>query len=182
MGALDLRGLSPAFADLLRQERLAPLGPGRPDAAARPRLEALAGDEAFAPSRVSDRSMADACRAALWLHFDFLDESHALSQDLHSAEGSYWHGILHRREPDPSNAAYWFRRVGEHPIFERLAREARNLGLQLRSDRWDPFAFIDECEKHRGTDAEQEMLLCQVQRREWELLFDWCFRKAVGQE
>jgi hypothetical protein len=182
MDALDLRGLPPAFADLLREERLAELGPGRPDAAARPRLQALAGDEAFAPRRVLERAPADACRAGLWLHFDFLDESHTLSQDLHTEEGSYWHAILHRREPDPSNSAYWFRRVGEHPIFERLAKEARDLGLPLRSDRWDPFAFIDSCEKHRGTGGEQEMLLRQVQRREWDLLFEWCFRKAVGAE
>jgi hypothetical protein len=44
-----------------------------------------------------------ACRAALWLAFDFLDESHAVSQELDTPEGSYWHGLLHRREPDFAN-------------------------------------------------------------------------------
>src|SRR5450432_255553 len=55
--------------------------------------------------------------AGLWLYFSCLDEAHAVAQDLETPEGSFWHGILHRREPDPANAAYWFRRVGQHPVF-----------------------------------------------------------------
>src|SRR5262245_29639467 len=119
----------PAVAELLKQPRLCPLGPGRPNASARPALDALAGPDAFAPHRVADRSFADACRAGLWLLHDFLDESHRISQELDTVEGSYWHAILHRREPDAANAAYWFRRVGQHPIFEALAKDAQALGL-----------------------------------------------------
>ena len=181
MDPFDPAAYCPAFAALLRGAPLSPLGPGRPDPDRRPALAALT-DDAFAPHRVVDRNAAAACRAGLWLLFDFLDESHAISQELHTPEGSYWHAILHRREPDPSNAAYWFRRVGEHPIFETLAKEARVLGLRLSSDRWNPFDFIDRCEELRGTGAEQENLLRQVQRTEWELLFDWCFRKAAAKE
>ncbi len=165
--SLDPSAYPPAVADLLRRLPLAPLGPGKPDAAVRPALEALTG-------------LPPTCRAGLWLAFDFLDESHEISQGIHTPEGSFWHGILHRREPDAANAAYWFRRVGEHPAFGPLAQEARQLGLRLGSDHWDPFEFIDLCEKARGTGAEQEMLLRHNQQREWELLFDWCFRGAVG--
>ena len=96
--------------------------------------------------------------------------------------GRFWHAIMHRREPDASNAGYWFRRVGTHPIFETLAQEAQELGLVLHSGRWNPFDFIDLCEKHRGTGSEQELLLRRVQQREWELLFDWCFRRATSKE
>ena len=72
------------------------------------------------------------CLAAglLQVH-DFWDASHDAAQkadDLgERACSAYWHGIAHRREPDAGNAAYWFRRVGKHPIFKPLAVEARPL-------------------------------------------------------
>lgn len=172
----------PAFAALLGEPRLAALDAGRPNEAVRARLVSLMVDTAFAPHRVVDADMAAACRAGLWLYHDFLDESHAISQSIGTPTGSYWHGLLHRREPDFENAKYWFRRVGEHPIFEALAEEAKHLGFPLPSERWSPFAFIDLCEQHRGTGTAQEMLLRQVQQKEWELLFDWCFRRATGKE
>jgi hypothetical protein len=78
------------------------------------------------------------------------------------------------------NAAYWFRRVGDHPVFAPLAEEARALGLRLTSGRWDPFAFIDLCEKHRGNGTTDEDTLRRVQRRERELLFDFSHRLALG--
>src|SRR4029079_11488334 len=74
------------------------------------------------------RELPAACRAGLWLAFDFLDESHAISQDLETAGGSFWHAIMHRREPDASNSKYWWRRVGEHPVFASLTEAAARLG------------------------------------------------------
>src|SRR5687767_13390080 len=98
--------------DLRREDRLMPLGPGTPVKAFRAALEALTPATAFGEGKQVVHDYAQACFAGLWLYFDFLDESHAISQDLDTAEGSYWHGILHRREPDYPNAKYWFRRVG----------------------------------------------------------------------
>ena len=63
----------PTVADLLRELPLAPLGPGRPQPAFKARLQALS--DAAMGARVADRDMAACCRAALWLAFDFLDES-----------------------------------------------------------------------------------------------------------
>ncbi len=170
----------PAIADFLAEDRVAPLGPGIPNQAARPKLAALTVERMLAPCPVVDADMARACLAGLWLYHDFLDESHTIGQDVATTTGSYWHGLMHRREPDASNAAYWFRRVGQHPIFAPLAEEARALGLRLAPGGWDPFAFIDLCEKHRGTGSAEEDLLRRIQRREWELLFDWCYRQAGG--
>lgn len=175
----DLSRYSPAIAALLDPGRVNPLGPGVPNESIRQQLAGLTMETAF-PNGVVDRQFAQACLAGLWLHHDFLDESHEISQSLPNTTGSFWHGIMHRREPDASNAKYWFHRVGSHPVFAELAASANELGLQINAVRWDPFHFIDLCEKHRGTGSEQELLLRQVQQREWELLFDWCYERATS--
>ena len=109
------------------------------------------------------------------------EQSHKVVQDVHSREGSYWHALAHRMEPDYGNAAYWFRRVGAHPIFpklheagtEVLARHADS-PLRLKST-WDPFLFIDWCEKLRPRSGDgEERVLRQMQDAEWSLLFAWC--------
>ena len=83
---------------------------------------------------------------------------------------------MHRREPDASNSKYWWRRVGNHPVFTQLAGEAARLGWRV----WNPEVFVDACEEERGTGSEREALLREVQRTEWELLFDWCYRRATS--
>lgn len=40
-------------------------------------------------------------------------KSHDIAQDIHSAEGSWIHAYLHRKEGDDGNAAYWYRRAGK---------------------------------------------------------------------
>jgi hypothetical protein len=180
----------PVIAELVRAPRLAPLGPGTPNEAVRAQLEALAGPEAFGAHPVRDRAMADACRAGLWLYHDFLDESHTLSQSIDTTTGSYWHGLMHRREPDYGNAAYWFRRVGNHPIFRPLHDAAVHLAETGAADaaarflghqtRWDPFAFIDLCAACAAGQSSSELLCRQIQQREWELLLDYSYRQAVG--
>ena len=188
MTSSDLTLYSPAVAELLREPWLAPLDPGRPNKIVRARLVALTDDSTFFPHRVRDRDMAAACRAGLWLHFNYLDESHAISQELLTTTGSYWHAMMHRREPDFDNAKYWFRRVGAHPVYEALRRAAAELaedaalaGAFLRTQNaWDPFAFVDLCAAALVGQAPCEELCQQIQKREWELLFDWCYRQAIS--
>ena len=40
------------------------------------------------------------------------EAAHAIAQDIESAEGSWIHGYLHRKEVDESNARYWYGRAG----------------------------------------------------------------------
>ena len=179
-----------AIAVLLAEDRLPPLGPGTANERVRQQLATLKADAVFAPRPVRDQNMAAACLAAMWLYHDFLDESHKIAQEIETPEGSYWHGLMHRREPDFSNAKYWFRRVGQHAIFEPLrlfaaetvtaVRQQRESAFLATQTAWDPFAFIDLCESAYHGRSKTELLCRQVQKREWELLFDYCYRRAIG--
>lgn len=125
----------------------------------------------------------EAALAGLWLRFGDWDRAHTIAQELPSAEGSYWHAIIHRQEPDGWNSGNWFRRVRLHPVFEQLAAEAHRLSEKRPEarfglkDPWDPFAFIEYCEgPARRTGSAAEALALEIQEAEWRLLFDWCVR------
>ena len=144
-------------------------------------LESFDFEAAVTPQAVVDPDMARACMSGLWLKHDFLDRSHAISQRIPSATGSFWHGIMHRREGDFGNAKYWFRKVGEHPIFPSLAAAARAINSDQFADaqRWDPYDFVDRC----AVSAEQNVphaTLGEIEAAEWNLLFAYCFQNAIG--
>jgi len=184
---MDLSAFSPITRELLSPDRVFDLGPGHPNEKMRGRLSSLSVENLFAPEQVRQPDFARACLAALWLYHDFLDESHALSQEFASAEGSFWHGIMHRREPDYPNAAYWFCRVGHHAVFDALGPAAQALAATSAvtvaiPSSWNPFWFIDFCEGCAGKNQPGEDLARLIQKREWELLFDYCYRKVVGRE
>jgi hypothetical protein len=113
--------------------------------------------------------------AGALLYLGCWDEAHQVAQDLDTAEGSYWHAILHRQEPDSFNAGYWFRRVGRHPIFPELAKAAATLGYPGGRGPWDPSGFIDYCESASGAG---KAIAIEVQHAEWQLLLDWCRRSS----
>lgn len=121
--------------------------------------------------------------AGLWLYFSCFEQAHQVAQDDSSLEGSFWHAILHRQEPDSGNSAYWFRRAGSHPVFPSLVDATVDIIRQYPeaefrpSQKWDPFGFILFCERARqqpGSPSEQAAL--EIQRAEWQMLFDYCAR------
>jgi hypothetical protein len=153
-----------AVAELLATPHPVSLGPGKPDPALRAKIAAAA------------KLVPPACAAGLWLRFDFLDESHQISQeDEGNPDRDFWHAIMHRREPDASNSKYWWRRVGSHPVLAQLRTRAPEAGYSFTT----PEAFVDYCERVRGSgsgsgSAEEEVAK-RVQQLEWELLFAWCY-------
>ncbi|WP_311764885.1 hypothetical protein [Paenibacillus agricola] len=141
-----------------------------------------------------------AVQSGLHLFNESLDKSHTLSQDIHNSTGSYWHGIMHRMEGDYSNAKYWFRQVGGHPIFDTLLQEAKalytsfdlklisNSALQSQlhqiasSSAWDPYGFVDLVQQQvtMVQDQHAESLLMAIQRVEMKLLLQYSFEQSGG--
>jgi hypothetical protein len=128
----------------------------------------------------------EAALAGLYLYFSCSDEAHTVAQDVSSTDGSYWHAVVHRQEPDAANARYWFQRAGAHQIFPRLLARAREIGAACKecfwmtARAWDPEAFIDLCEEaRRRPGSERERVALEIQRAEWQLLFDHCARSQA---
>lgn len=44
---------------------------------------------------------------------------------------------------------------------------------------WDPFRFVDLCEKYAGQGDTGEQVCREIARAEWQLLFDFCYQGAV---
>jgi len=150
-----------------RPMRLVPAGPESRSTVSR--LKTFDARTLFPAARAPEGAMA-----GLFLYFSALDEAHSIAQDLKTPDGSYWHGIMHRQEPDPFNAGYWFRRAGAHPVFPELNRQARSLGFDSGRD-WNPFQFVEFCEQaRRRPGSDEENLAMRVQLVEWQLLFDYC--------
>ena len=152
-------------------------------------------DDLFQGKSVKNTTFGEAIKSGLLLWNDALDESHTISQELGNQTGSYWHGIMHRREPDYSNSKYWFGRVGPHPIFPALRERAlailkeipnpsdalANIAQTIEADgNWDAYQFIDWCQAaENGSDADVTRFLQQVQAEEIKLLLAYSYQNAV---
>jgi hypothetical protein len=184
--------LSPLGRRLLKLDReayakLVPTGEG--NATARDLLESTQPQDLIAGVMTS-RDDARAMLAGLWLWFDYLDESHTVSQKIDTHTGSYWHAIMHRREGDFGNSKYWFARCRNHPAMQTMAAQAPHLVnaspadkslLRLIVSGWNPDAFVDLVEQvHGKPDDPRHRIAVELQRLEWQTLFDHCTRAAVG--
>ena len=185
----DASAYGGVFENLLSDRRLNALDGGTENGDVRKALDALSLSSAFEGKSIKDGDMVDSCVSAVWLYHNFLDDSHTISQGIRSSTGSYWHGIMHRREPDYPNSKYWFRKVGEHPAFDGVCCAAREIaanggpdsGFLRDQGQWDPYAFIDLVEACLSGKSSEETICRAVQQSEFEILFDYSYRQALGE-
>lgn len=158
-------------------------------------LIALSLEDLFHGQSLKDDLFGGAIKSGLLLWNDALDDSHDVSQELGNNTGSYWHGIMHRREPDYSNAKYWFGRVGTHPIFPELREHAialvnettnpsdalLQIGQALEAqENWDVYQFIDWCQAaENDLSSDVTRFLQQVQAAEIKMLLAYSYRNAI---
>jgi hypothetical protein len=142
-----------------------------------------ASDETLSGGReVVDGKMFALVRGALLNAVDALDAAHRIFQDDPSDLGSYWHGVMHRREGDFDNARYWFRRAGKQPIFAKMHEAGSQISATMAKQvTWDAYLLTGMCEqaKFGDTDAVAECL--RLQRVEFDQLLAYCWRKSFPQ-
>ena len=141
-------------------------------------LDSLLGETKLPPGR------QQLIRSLVLLWHDHLDASHTISQGIETADGSFLHAIMHRREPDASNSKYWWRRVGHHPAFPEIARRVAGLLVDSRrreeadlatrlvpGGKWNASAFVDACDAAKDKAVIQT--LREIQRIESKVLLEF---------
>ena len=158
-------------------------------------LVASSLEDLFQGQSLKDDIFGGAIKSGLLLWNDALNDSHDISQELSNNTGSYWHGIMHRREPDYSNAKYWFGRVGTHPIFPSLREHAISIAKETQNpsdslsqiaqtietqEHWDAYQFIDWCQgAENDPSSDVTHFLQQVQAEEIKLLLAYSYQNAI---
>lgn len=141
---------------------------------------------ALAPADLPQRCL----QAALYLWNDDLWGCHDIVQKEEDESGALLHAVLHRREPDASNAKYWFRRVHAEPLFpqlleaaKELAREGPDLGRMGREltslKTWDPLKMVDWCEQAAAGDETRYLRALQAVELQG-IVYSWLAKAGIA--
>lgn len=166
----SLESLGANWVDAIKAAAIPELQEGPTDRELTAMLDSEASDAKRWPNLAP--STARLVESAMWLLAGDLDRSHEISQSIETEDGSFLHGIMHRREGDFSNAKYWFRRAGDHPVLLTLA--SNDDGYE------DPFSFVDACEEASRRHNPTSTAICQLhQWTEWQALMNHLLSKPL---
>lgn len=144
-------------------ERYPSLGRGVAELDAELISEVVRSEDSLKSCSALQRHCIEAGLLLLWGH---LDACHEIAQQYEGKgrprTADYWHAIMHRREPDLGNSAYWFRHVGHHPAFDSLTANLMNWLKELGADS-DEQAFVGSGPLKDGSWNSSAMIeLCRV--------------------
>jgi hypothetical protein len=157
----------------------------RPTESANPaavlRIREATDSELTGGKAITSQILFPLVRGGLLYAVDAIDESYRIAQQFGDDTGSYWQGMIHRRKGDFDNARYWFRRVGSHPVFGELHHAAAGFSPDMaKQSSWDPNLFVGLCEREKFGDDYHRGELIRLQRIEFDVLFDYVWRKSCG--
>ena len=94
-----------------------------------------------------------------------MEPAHRIVQDARGGIEAYIHGVLHRMEGDTWNAKYWFHRVGDPRLIDRIDKHM----IECQIENWTgPEDFADACKS--PTEANRDKLM-RLASCEWEALW-----------
>lgn len=186
-----------ANALMLRSAGLPPLQwNGKPNRAAKELIDQVEDTQLFQSYRIVDESMATAVRAMLYLWNGWPGDCEMYLHASPEKEKLYLNALHLRQSNRADEAKVLFQKMDTHPIYQSLSDytlETIGLGSDPALKRfkdivklcesWEPFAFMDMYEQIKAGKHTQltEEIVRSLQCREFELLFVYCFEKAVGQ-
>jgi len=109
--------------------------------------------------------------ALLYMRIGQMEPSHINVQDAQRSIGAYIHGVLHRMEGDYWNAKYWFDRVRDPRLLDRirdLIREFSQAQGSVLEDWGGPLRLIEACKDRRSVSREE---VVQLAHWEWQALW-----------
>ncbi len=200
MVELNIGRLAPDVAALLWKAgaELPPLQwQSRANAATRKMLDEIDDRKLFARDVLLSEGMGAAVRSLLYLWNGWIGECSMYGQLAEPKERPYLAGLCERHLGHADAAKKFFQQLDGHPIFEDLigcASEIVVVRAEPLLDRllemcssmktWEPFLFIDLHAQAvgGGLGSVGQELVRQLQRKEFELLFSYCYRGATGDE
>jgi hypothetical protein len=143
-------------------------------------------EELFHPEKVHQRLYADAVVSGFLIWNDCENEAHSRAQNISIPEGSYLHAIIHRREPDIWNSDYWFKKVGNHPVYSLVYDFVSQNSTEEIKDKmligaeWDPEIFNKLVEKAQNGERTFLHELAEIQHAELLFLIAHSYRHTIG--